>query len=80
MNPTHPLIKAEFKFEFIEDPKIILAALLDFRHQWDKKCELIEEIKQYRTHCVFVHHHVNESIMNLPCREYIDKKLYFTNK
>jgi len=53
---------------------------LDFRPQWDKKSELIEEIKEYRTNCLLVHHHVNESIMNLPCREYIDKKVYFTNK
>ncbi len=44
MNSNIPLIKAEFQFDFIDDPKIILAALLDFRPKWDTKCEVIEEI------------------------------------
>jgi len=38
-------MRAEHYIPEIDDPKIIHAALCDFRHEWDEKAEEITEIK-----------------------------------
>ena len=42
-----PIARAEFYFPDIEDPRILKAAMNEFKKNWDTKSEVIEELKQF---------------------------------
>ena len=44
MKEDLPIARAEFYFPNIEDPRILKAALSEFKGEWDSKCESIEEL------------------------------------
>lgn len=43
-----PISRAEHYFPDIDDPRIIFAAIQDFKHEWDDKISKIEKLEEFR--------------------------------
>ena len=78
--PSIPLVQVEFYFPEIDDPRIIMAAINDFRGQFDLKGnEMVEELKQFRNQNTVVFHIVGKKTVVAP-RDQLEKRLFFTSK
>jgi len=54
-NNKIPCMKCEYYFENVDDPSIIIAALLDFRMEWDTDIDQLEELEEYRSENTAIH-------------------------
>lgn len=72
-----PIARAEFYFPNIDDPRILKAALSDFKKEWDEKSEIIEELKQYSNDNLMVQRTVRKPVMNTQRREFVEKRVFF---
>ena len=74
---TQPVLRTELYFPDIDNPEMILKALLHDRLEWDKSVDKNEELTEYCNGNTFVVRTVNKSVIGTAQREFIDKKIYF---
>jgi len=75
--PSLPISRAEHYFPDIDDPRIILAALIDFNHEWDDNVEKVVKLEEFRntnTDCGLIEF---KKVIGTSPREYLDKKFFF---
>lgn len=77
MSPSFPVINAEHLFPDLEDPILILKGLNEYRTEWDRQKEAVEELTQYRKDNTVVYRLLNKSIAGVTRREEIDKRFWF---
>ena len=70
-------MRIEHYFPDIDDPRILHAALIDFKHEYDETASSIDEMKEYRTKNGACHAVVLKAVCRTSSREFIDKKIYF---
>lgn len=80
INKSLPITRCEHYFPDVENPEIIFDSYNQHRHKWDKTFKVNEELPEYTNKNTLIYHLVNTSIMNLPCREFIDKRIYFRTR
>ena len=72
-----PLVQVEYYFPNVEDPRILMTAMTDFRHEFDMwGNKMIEEMKQYRNSNTVCTHIISKKTVVAP-REYIEKRIFF---
>lgn len=59
-----PIARVEFYFPQIEDPRILKAAMNEFKSEWDTKSEVIEELKEFSNKNTMVQRTVRKPVMN----------------
>lgn len=75
--PDLPLIQVEYYFPDIEDPRILQAAILNFRHRFDiNDKESVEEVEAFGNGNTVVHHMVGKPIV-IAARDSVEKRLFF---
>lgn len=80
LNKHLPITRCEHYFPDVEDPEVIFAAYNEHRLKWDDTLKVHEEIPEYTNKNTIIYHLVNTSIMNLACREFIDKRIHFRTR
>lgn len=75
--PAIPLVQVEFYFPEIDDPRIIMAAINDFRDQFDLKGnEILEELTQFKNHNTRCFYIIGKKTVVAP-RDILEKRLFF---
>ena len=75
--PSIPLVQQEFHFPEIDDPRVILAALHDFRHQFDAEGnQSLDELVQFRNQNTVAYHIVGHRTI-VSARDVIEKHFFF---
>ena len=78
MDSSFPMSSVLHYFPGIKDPKLILRAMNECRSEWDQSMDVIQEITEFRNDNTMVHRLVNRSFMGSSCREFVDKKIFFS--
>ena len=79
-NKDLPMMKTEHYFLEVDDPRILLEAIVTERLQWDSGINKFEELPEYTSEHTSVHRLLMNSVMNLSQREFIDKKFIFSRQ
>lgn len=72
------MVKCEYYYPDVQDPKDIYDAIYDRRLEWDNGIAECEEVKKFTTKHTSVHRLLHKSILNTTQRDFIDKKFIFT--
>ena len=78
VDPDYPIIRAEHFFPDVDDPRIILACINDFKKEWDKSASIWHELEEFRSKNCFVVCVHQKSVLKTAVREMFDKKIIFT--
>ena len=72
-----PLIQLEYYFPDIDDPRLLMTAMVDFRHEFDmKNNEKLEELVKYRNGNTVCHHIIGKKTVVAP-RDCVEKRIFF---
>lgn len=72
-----PIIQLEYYFPDIDDPRILMTAMVDFRHEFDMKSnEKLEKLAQFRNSNTVCHYIVGKKTVVAP-RDCIEKRIFF---